>query len=161
MPISRASWTYVSFLMATYCDFSEITSRSMATNVKMKSARYEQPPFHSIRICDLTAASTLGAQPCVRQARTIDKKLLNKKWWPKNLRILIFQTWPKLGSQNKSKVTTPIFPMARFKNAFLTQEKAIYHQDGLTQNRKVRNLINLVGCKRAQGHRLANLLSST
>ena len=52
----------------------------MATNVKMKSATYEQPPFHSIRICDLTAASTLEAQPCVRQARTIDKKLLNKKY---------------------------------------------------------------------------------
>ena len=132
----------------------------MATNVKMKSATYEQPPFHSIRICDLTAASTLEAQPCVRQARTIDKKLLNKKWWPKNLRILIFQTWPKLGSQNKSKVTTPIFPMARFKNAFLIQAKATYYEASLTQNRKVRNLINRAGCKRGQSHRLANCFSS-
>ena len=43
-----ASWTYVGVLTAMYFDVLDIASRSMATNVNMKSATYEQPPFQCI-----------------------------------------------------------------------------------------------------------------
>ena len=49
---------------------------------------------------------------------------------------------PNLAAKTNEKSPTPIFPMARFKNAFLIQAKATYYEASLTQNRKVRSTVS-------------------
>ena len=62
MPSVSAIWTYVSFVMATYFDLLAIAPRSMANNVKTKSATYEKPCFHSSRVCDFATLREASSQ---------------------------------------------------------------------------------------------------